>query len=178
MWNECNCAVVWTFFDIAFPWDWNENWAFPVLWPLLSFPNLLAYCLWWFFFLRPPSLRTPGYLALGEWSHHCDYLGREDLFRTVLLCIPATSSWYLLLLLGLYHSVLQWAHLCMKCFLDISNFLEETFSLPISLFSLFLCIDPWGRLSYLSLLFSGTLHSGRYSFSFPLCFGFSFHSYL
>ena len=43
MWDECNCAVVWTLFDIAFLWDWNENWPFPVLWPLLSFPNLLAY---------------------------------------------------------------------------------------------------------------------------------------
>ena len=43
MWDECNCVVVWAFFDIAFPWDWNENWPFPVLWPLLSFPNLLAY---------------------------------------------------------------------------------------------------------------------------------------
>ena len=43
MWNECNCVVVWTFFGIAFLWDWNENWPFPVLWPLLSFPNLLAY---------------------------------------------------------------------------------------------------------------------------------------
>ena len=43
MWDECNCTVVWTFFDIAFLWDWNENWPFPVPWPLLSFPNLLAY---------------------------------------------------------------------------------------------------------------------------------------
>ena len=43
MWNECNCAVVWTFFGIALLWDWNENWPFPVLWPLWSFPNLLAY---------------------------------------------------------------------------------------------------------------------------------------
>ena len=43
MWDECNGAVVWTFFGIAFVWDWNENWPFPVLWPLLSFPNLLAY---------------------------------------------------------------------------------------------------------------------------------------
>ena len=43
MWDECNCAVVWTFFGIAFLWDWNENWPFQVLWPLLSFPNLLAY---------------------------------------------------------------------------------------------------------------------------------------
>ena len=42
MWNECNCAVVWAFFGIALLWDWNENWPFPVLWPLLSFQNLLA----------------------------------------------------------------------------------------------------------------------------------------
>ena len=43
VWDECNCAVVWAFFGIAFLWDWNENWLFPVLWPLLSFPNLLTY---------------------------------------------------------------------------------------------------------------------------------------
>ena len=42
MWDECNCVVVWTFFGIAFLWDWDENWPFPVLWSLLSFPNLLA----------------------------------------------------------------------------------------------------------------------------------------
>ena len=42
-WDECNCAVVWVFSGIAFLWDWNENWPFPVLWPLLTFPNLLAY---------------------------------------------------------------------------------------------------------------------------------------
>ena len=42
MWNDCNCVIVWTFFGIALLWDWNENWPFPVLWPLLSFPNLLA----------------------------------------------------------------------------------------------------------------------------------------
>ena len=43
MWNERNCTVVWTFFGIALVWNWDENWPFPVLWPLLSFPNLLAY---------------------------------------------------------------------------------------------------------------------------------------
>ena len=42
VWDECSCMVVWTFFGIAFLWDWNENWPFPVLWPLLSLPNLLA----------------------------------------------------------------------------------------------------------------------------------------
>ena len=40
MWDECNRSVVWAFFDIAFLWDWNEN----ILWPLMSFPNLLPYC--------------------------------------------------------------------------------------------------------------------------------------
>ena len=39
VWDECNCAVLWTFFGIAFLWDWNENWPCPVLWPLPSFPN-------------------------------------------------------------------------------------------------------------------------------------------
>ena len=43
MWDECNCVVVRAFFGIAFLQHWNENWPFPVLWPLLSFPNLLAY---------------------------------------------------------------------------------------------------------------------------------------
>ena len=42
VWDECNCVVVWAFFGIAFLWDWNENWPFPVLWPLLSVPNLLS----------------------------------------------------------------------------------------------------------------------------------------
>ena len=29
VWDECNCAVVWAFFDIAFLRDWSENWPFP-----------------------------------------------------------------------------------------------------------------------------------------------------
>ena len=34
--DECNWVVVWAFFGIAFLWDWNENWPFPVLWKILS----------------------------------------------------------------------------------------------------------------------------------------------
>ena len=37
MWDKCNCVVVWAFFGIVFLWDWNENWPFPVLWPLMEF---------------------------------------------------------------------------------------------------------------------------------------------
>ena len=41
MWNECNCAVVWTFFVIAFLWDWMKTdlfqfcdhcWVFHICW--------------------------------------------------------------------------------------------------------------------------------------------------
>ena len=40
MWNERNCGIVWTFFGIAFLWDWNENWPIPVLWWLLIFSQI------------------------------------------------------------------------------------------------------------------------------------------
>ena len=49
------------------------------------------------------------------------------------------------------------------------------FSFPFCCFPLFLCIDCWGRLSYLSLLFFGTLHSSGYIFAFSFS---SFHGYL
>ena len=57
VWDEYNCVVVWALFSIAFLRDWSENWPFPVLWPLLSFPNLLAY---WVFHIadrKTPSCR-------------------------------------------------------------------------------------------------------------------------
>ena len=43
VWDECNCVVVWAFLVISFLQDWIENWPFPVLLPLLTFPNLLTY---------------------------------------------------------------------------------------------------------------------------------------
>ena len=92
MWDECNCAVVWEFFGIAFLWDWNENWPFPVLWPLLSFPNFwhnkystftasfriwnsstgIPSPAWALFIVMLPNAHLTfihGCLALGEWSY-------------------------------------------------------------------------------------------------------------
>ena len=110
MWDECNCAVVWAFFGIAFLWDWNENWPCPVLWPLLSFPNCWhiecsiftasSFRIWksstgipspplaLFVVMVPKALwlHILGCLAIGEWSHHHDYLGRGDLF-VQFLCV-------------------------------------------------------------------------------------------
>ena len=49
-------------------------------------------------------------------------------------------------------------------------FLKRSLVFPFYCFSLFLCIDGWRRLSYLSLLFFGTLHSNGYIFPFVLWF--------
>ena len=43
IWNERSCTIAGTLLTIALLWDWDENWLFPVLWPQLSFPNLLSY---------------------------------------------------------------------------------------------------------------------------------------
>ena len=37
IWSDWRFTVVWTCFGIALLWDCNENWPFPVLWPLLIF---------------------------------------------------------------------------------------------------------------------------------------------
>ena len=36
MWNIRNCTVVWTFFGIAFLWDWSENWPLSVSYSILQ----------------------------------------------------------------------------------------------------------------------------------------------
>ena len=51
-------------------------------------------------------------------------------------------------------------------------------SFPFYCFPLLLFIDHWGRLSYLPLLFSGTLHSDGYIFPFLLFLSLLFYSQL
>ena len=97
--DEYNCAVVWTVFDIAFLWDWNENWlfqscdhcwVFQICWCIecstftassfriwnsstgIPSPPLALFVV---MLSRPTWLHIPGCLALGEWSHHHGYLG-------------------------------------------------------------------------------------------------------
>ena len=116
VWDECNCAVVGTFFGIAFLWDWNEYWPFPVLWPLLSVTDLwhlecitltASYFrignsstgipsppLAWFTVMLPKAhLTSHSRMSGSRWVITLSwYLGHEDLFCTVLLCILAISS--------------------------------------------------------------------------------------
>ena len=56
--------------------------------------------------------------------------------------------------------------------------LKRSLVFPILLFSSISFTDHWGRLSYLSLLFFGTLHSDGHIFRFLLCFLLLFFSKL
>ena len=111
MWSECNCAFVWTFFGIVLLWDWNENWHFPVLWPLLSFPNFLAYWVQHYHSISSPPLALfVVTLAKAHLTSHSRMSGSRWVITALwfsawiikIQCIRATSSKCLLLLLGSY----------------------------------------------------------------------------
>ena len=101
VWDECNCVVVWTFFGISFLWDWNENSPFPVLWPLLSFPNLLAYWVQHFHSIifmiwnsstgipSPPLSLFVAMLPKAHLTSHCRMSGS----RWVITPLSLSGSW-------------------------------------------------------------------------------------
>ena len=57
-------------------------------------------------------------------------------------------------------------------------FWKRSLVFPILLVSSISLVDHWGRFSYLSLLFFGSLHSNRYIFPFLLCLSLLFFSQL
>ena len=127
MWDKCSSAVVWAFFGIASLWNWNENWTFPVLWPLLSFPicwhiacstfTASSSRIWnsstgipspplaLFIVMLPEAhLTLCSRMSGSRWVIRLSWLsGLWRYFCIVLLCILVTSSYYLLLLLGPYN---------------------------------------------------------------------------
>ena len=101
VWDECNCAVVWAFFGIAFLWDWNENGPSPVLWPLLSFPNLLAHLvqicwhlLWGMSFqiLKDDAVLTYWVLHSICWQIWKTQQWPQDWRRSVFIPIPKKGN--------------------------------------------------------------------------------------
>ena len=82
VWDECNCAIVWAFFSIAFLWDWNENWPFPILWPLLSFPNLLAYWVQHFHSIIFQDFITYFFLSINIFQSGIIYNGIVNMYNT------------------------------------------------------------------------------------------------
>ena len=99
------------------------------------------------------------------------YLGCEDLFLQSF-CVFLPSLLYIFCFWYVHTiSVLYWAHLCMKCSLGISNFLEEISSLSHSIVFLyfFALITEEGFLSLLAILWNSAFKWVYLSFS-PLLF--------
>ena len=197
-----NFVVVWAFFGIAFLWDWNEYWSFPVLWPLLSFSNLLAYWVQHFqassFRIWNSSTEIPSpslalFVVMLPKAHltlHCRMSG----FRWVITPSWLSGSWRSFL----YSFSVYSCPLFLTCSASVRSipflsFIVPIFAWNVSLISLVFLKRPlvlplllfssisfyhWGRLSYLSLLFFGTLHSDAYIFPFLLWFSLLFFSQL
>ena len=115
VWDECNCVVVWTVFGIAFLRDWNEDWPFPVLWPLLFFKfagiwsaalTASSFRIWnsstgipspplVLFIVMLPKAHLTSHSRMSGWRWVIipSWLsGSWRSFCTVLLCILTTSS--------------------------------------------------------------------------------------
>ena len=113
-------------------------------------------------------------ILINQWSYPANerltFWHRKTWFH-------CTSSSYISLILCLLW-VLKIIYLfhCFRAYDLIA--LHQVGSFPFYWFPLFLCTDHWGRLSYLSLLFFGTLHSNGYIFPFLLCFLLLFFSQL
>jgi len=180
MWDECSCAVIWTFlalpfFGIGMKTDLFQScghcWVFQICWCIESSTFTASSFRIWnsstgipspplalFVVMLPKAHLTShstGCLALGEWSYYHDYLGHEDLF----LYISSVYSCHLFLISSA--SVRS---------IPFLSFIEPIFALNIPLVfliflkrSLVFCILlvssislHWSlrKASYLSLLFS------------------------
>ena len=112
MWDECNCAVVehslaLPFFGIGMKTDLYQScgrcWVFQTCWHIECSTFTASSSRIWSSSTGIPTLFTvmlpkthltshSRMFGLGEWSYHYDYLGHEDIFWIVFLCILATSS--------------------------------------------------------------------------------------
>ena len=95
MWDDCNCEEVWTFFGIAFLWDCNENWPFPVLWTWTTSLHLQCLCS---VHQGQPNflgLQNTEYLSHFSWHprpHHAPPKSNSPAFSIVNLIIVSAIS--------------------------------------------------------------------------------------
>ena len=76
MWNERNYAVIWTFFGIAFLWNWNENWPSKLLLYTKNNVSLQYYISTYSDLLWNLEFITK--LALNNWKHKASVVFYQD----------------------------------------------------------------------------------------------------
>ena len=173
MWDECNCAVVWAFFRISLGLEWKLTFSSPVA--TVEFSKFASIECSTF---TAPSFRI-GNRSTGIPSSplalfivmlpkaHLTLHSRMSGSRWVITPLWLSGSWRSFLYSSSVFSCHLFlissasvrsvpflsffcAYLCMKCSLGISNFLEETSSASILLFSSISLL--WSlRKSFLSL---------------------------
>ena len=199
-WNECNCVVVWTFFEVALLWDWNENgsfpvhcWVFQICWHIeCNTFTVPSFRIW----KRATGIPSPPlalFVVMLPKAHLTSH-SRMSGSRWVII-LPRGHTimviWVMKIFFGQFFcvflpphlsvfcfcqvhtiSVLYWAHLCMKCSLQFSS---------VAQWFLTLC-DPLVSLIFLKrslvlpilLLSSISLHCSlrrRFSLELLLIFG-------
>ena len=111
---------------------------------------------------------TPLWLS-GSWRY---FLYSSSVYSCLLFLTPYASVRFMPFLFFIV-PIFAW-----NFFLVSLIFLKWSLIFPFYCFPLFLCIRHLGWLSYLSLLFFGTLHSNGYIFPFLLCLSFLLFSQL
>ena len=201
MWNECSCAVVWTFFAIAFLWIGiktdifqfcGHGWFFQVCWHIeCNTFTASSFRIWnsssgipssplaLFVVMLPKAhLSSHPRMSGSRWVTTASWLSISS--RAFLYTSFVYSCLSLLFFFCLFYAVaifvLFCAYLCMKCSLGISNFLKKrSLVFPILLFSS-ICTDYLGRLCF-SLCYLLELNL-QLSISFPFSSTFRFSSFL
>ena len=151
VWDECNCAVVWAFFGIAFLFQsCGHCWVFQISWHIECSTFTASSFRIWNSSTGIPSHPLASFVVMLPKAHLTSH-SRMSVSRLVI-----TPSW----LFGLWRSFLYssfvyschilissasvglrpflyWAHLCIKCSLVISNCLKENSRLSHSIVFLY-----------------------------------------
>ena len=201
MWDECNCAVVWAFFGITFLWYWNENWPFPVLWPLLSFQicwhiefstfKASSFRIWnsstgipspplalFTVILSKAHLTSHSKMSGSRWVITPSWLSGS--WRSFLYSFSPYSCHLFLISSASVRSI-QFLSFIEPIFawnvpLVSLIFLKRSLVFPILLFSSIIWIDCWGRLSFLFCYSLEFCIQMPISFLFSFAFHFSFYT--
>ena len=195
VWDECNCAVVWAFFGIAFLWDWNKNWLFPELcqcwvFQIFWYIECSTFTASSFRIWNSPTgiVSSPLALFIVMFSKvHLTSLSRMSVSRWVITPLWLSGSWrsflhstsvyscHLLLISSAYVRFIPFLSFIVPIFawnvpLVSLIFLKSSLVFPILLSSSI--SFHWSlRKAFLSLLaIFGTLHSNGHTCSFLLSF--------